>query len=68
MARRKVRTKAEGSKATVPMKDVSLKTFRYEEMKKAGVKLTDKGTSFVELFEKRLVLSATVQVSVNIDI
>ena len=53
---------------TIPMKDVSLKTFRYEEMKNAGVNITDKGTSFVELFEKRFVLSATVQVSVNIDV
>ena len=50
------------------MKDVSLKTSRYEEMKKAGVNITDKGTSFVELFEKRLVISASVQVSVIIDI
>ena len=50
------------------MKGVSLKTFRYEEIKKAGVNITDKGTSFVEVFEKRLVPSVTVQVSVNIDI
>lgn len=49
------------------METISLKGFRTEELALSESKITDKGTSFVLLFDKRLVYSEK-QVSVVIDV